>query len=60
MHWQRLTAGANSTGQADTFSADPDIALFGGITPGDEVDVTYHQAAAGDVADAVGDDAWDN
>jgi Domain of unknown function (DUF5666) len=50
----------DSTGQTDTFSADPDMDLFDGIAPGDEVDVTYHQAAAGDVADAVGDDAWDS
>jgi hypothetical protein len=50
----------NRTGQTDTFSADPEMGLFDGIVPGDEVDVTYHQAAAGNVADAVGDDAWDN
>lgn len=48
------------TGQTDTFSADPGMGLFDGIAPGDEVDVTYHQAAAGSVADAVGDDAWDD
>jgi hypothetical protein len=46
------------TGQPDTFSADPDMGLFDGVAPGDEVDVTYHQSAAGPVADAVSDDAW--
>ena len=46
------------TGQADTFSADPDMSLFDGVAPGDEVDVTYHLSAAGPVADAVSDDAW--
>jgi hypothetical protein len=46
------------SGQPDTFSADPDMGLFDGVAPGDEVDVTYHQSAAGPVADAVGDDAW--
>jgi hypothetical protein len=48
------------TGQPDTFSADPDMGLFDGVAPGDEVDVTYHQSAAGPVADAVSDDAWDS
>lgn len=46
------------TGQPDTFIADPEMGLFDGVAPGDEVDVTYHQSAAGPVADAVGDDAW--
>jgi Domain of unknown function (DUF5666) len=55
-----VTIVDDSNGQTETFSADPDMDLFDGITPGDEVDVTYHEAAAGDVADAVGDDAWDN
>ena len=36
------------------------MGLFDGVNPGDEVDVTYHQSAAGDVADAVDDHAWDN
>ena len=48
----------DATGQTDTFSGDPDLGLFDGVNPGDEVDVTYHQSAAGLVADAVGDDAW--
>jgi Domain of unknown function (DUF5666) len=48
----------DATGQTDTFSGDPDLGLFDGVNPGDEVDVTYHQSAAGLVADAVGDDSW--
>lgn len=48
----------DANGQTDTFSADPDLGLFDGVTAGDEVDVTYHQSAGGLVADAVGDDAW--
>jgi hypothetical protein len=47
----------DATGQTDTFSGDPDLGLFTGVSPGDVVDVTYHQSAAGPVADAVGDDA---
>lgn len=55
-----LTLTDDATGQLDTFSADPDAGLFEGVTPGDEVDVTYHQSAAGYVADAVDDQGWDN
>ncbi len=55
-----LTLVDDVTGQQDTFSADPAMGLFDGVTPGDEVDVTYHQSAAGDVADAVDDQVWDN
>lgn len=50
----------DATGQTDTFSGDPGLGLFDGVNPGDHVDVTYHQSAAGPVADAVGDDAWDD
>jgi hypothetical protein len=50
----------DSTGQTDSFGADPEMGLFDGITPGDDVEVTYHQSATGYVADAVGDDAWDS
>ena len=53
-----LTLVNDATGQPDTFSGDPELGLFDGVTPGDEVDVTYHQSATGLVADAVGDDAW--
>jgi hypothetical protein len=53
-----LTLVDDTTGQADTFSGDPEMGLFDGVTPGDEVDVTYHQSATGLVADAVGDGAW--
>ena len=54
-----LTLADDATGQPDTFSGDPDLGLFDGVNAGDHVDVTYHQSAAGLVADAVGDDAWD-
>jgi hypothetical protein len=53
-----LTLVDDATGQPDTFSADPEMGVFDGVLPGDEVDVTYHQSASGLVADAVGDDAW--
>jgi hypothetical protein len=53
-----LTLVDDATGQPDTFSGDPDMGLFDGVVPGDEVDVTYHQSTGGLVADAVGDDAW--
>ncbi|MGH2894696.1 MAG: DUF5666 domain-containing protein, partial [Solirubrobacteraceae bacterium] len=53
-----LTLVDDTTGQPDAFSADPDMGLFDGVTPGDEVDVTYHQSSGGYVADAVGDGAW--
>jgi hypothetical protein len=55
-----LTLTDQDTGQPDTFIGDPDLGLFDGVNPGDEVDVTYHQSAAGDVADAVDDQVWDN
>jgi hypothetical protein len=55
-----LTLTDQATGQPDSFVGDPDVGLFDGVNPGDQVDVTYHQAAAGDVADAVDDEAWDN
>lgn len=50
----------DATGQTDTFSGDPGLGLFDGVNAGDHVDVTYHQSAAGLVADAVGDDAWND
>jgi len=52
-----LTLVDDATGQSDTFSGDADMGVFDGVNPGDEVDVTYHQSAAGLVADAVGDDS---
>jgi hypothetical protein len=53
-----LTLVDDATGQPETFSGDPDVGLFDGVNAGDAVDVTYHQSAAGPVADAVADDAW--
>jgi hypothetical protein len=32
--------------------------MFDGILAGDEVDVAYHQSAAGPVADSVDDQSW--
>jgi hypothetical protein len=55
-----ITIADGITGQPATFSGDPDLDLFDGVNPGDEVDVTYHQSALGLVADAVGDTAWDD
>jgi hypothetical protein len=53
-----LTLVDDATGQPETFSGDPDVGLFDGVNADDAVDVTYHQSAAGPVADAVADDAW--
>lgn len=55
-----LSLADAATGQSDTFSTDPGMGLFDGVNPGDQVDVTYHQSAAGYVADAVDDQVWDN
>ncbi len=51
-----LTITDDSTGQPDVFVADPSEHMFEGIALGDDVDVTWHQAA-GDkmVADNVQD-----
>lgn len=57
-----LTITDDSTGQPDVFVADPSEQMFAGIAVGDEVDVTWHQAAGSQmVADYVEDDgspAW--
>jgi hypothetical protein len=56
-----LTLTDSSTGQPATFIADPNNGLqlctyaFDGVHVGDQVDVTYHQTAAGLVADSVDD-----
>jgi len=56
-----LTLTDSTTGQPDTFIADPNNGLqlstyaFDGIHVADQVDVTYHQTAAGLVADSVDD-----
>jgi hypothetical protein len=55
-----LTLTDQDTGQPDTFTADPEMGLFDGVNLGDQVDVTYHQSAGGDVADAIDDQVWDN
>jgi hypothetical protein len=55
-----LTLTDQDTGQPDTFIGDPDLGLFDGVNPGDQVDLIYHQSATGDVADAVDDQVWDD
>lgn len=55
-----LTLTDQATGQPDTFIGDPDMGLFDGVNPGDQVNVTYHESAGGWVADAVDDQVWDN
>jgi Domain of unknown function (DUF5666) len=54
-----LTITDDSTGQSETFNADPNNGVqinaraFNGVSVGDEVDVTYHQSAGRLVADTV-------
>jgi hypothetical protein len=50
-----MTITDNTTGQPETFVADPSEGMFDGITSGDQVDLTYHQAGGQLVADSVGD-----
>ena len=56
----RITVADQASGNSYTITADPTLALFYGVLPGDQVDVTYHQSAAGLVADAVDDQSWDS
>jgi hypothetical protein len=56
----RITIADPPSGNSYTITADPRLGLFAGVLPGDQVDVTYHQSAAGYVADAVDDQSWDN
>jgi hypothetical protein len=56
----RITIADPASGNSYTISADPRLGLFAGVLPGDQVDVTYHQSAAGLVADAVDDQSWDS
>lgn len=52
----QLTIVDDSTGQQDVFTADPSQQLFDGVAIGDQVDVTWHQAADGSqVADNIDD-----
>jgi Domain of unknown function (DUF5666) len=50
-----LTITDSSTGQPDTFTADPTAGMFDGVALGDQVDVTYHTSSGQLVADAVDD-----
>jgi hypothetical protein len=54
-----ITVTDQASGTSDTITADPSLGLFDGVQSGDQVDVTYHQSAAGLVADAVDDQSWD-
>jgi hypothetical protein len=56
----RITVADQASGSSYTITADPTLGLFYGVLPGDQVDVTYHQSAAGLVADAVDDQSWDS
>ncbi len=56
----RITIADPASGNPYTITSDPRLGLFAGVLPGDQVDVTYHQSAAGLVADAVDDQSWDN
>ncbi|MFZ1997007.1 MAG: hypothetical protein WAU75_23025 [Solirubrobacteraceae bacterium] len=55
----RITVADQASGISYTITADPSLGLFVGVLPGDQVDVAYHQCAAGLVADAVDDQSWD-
>lgn len=43
----------DSTGNPHTFTADPSSGLFDGVSVGDQVDVTYHVGAGGEIVDNV-------
>lgn len=55
-----VTVADESGGPSQTIAADPAQGLFTGVLVGDQVDVTYHQSAAGPVADSVDDQSWDS
>jgi hypothetical protein len=50
-----ITFTDDTTGQPDTFTADPSEQMFQGVDVGDEVDVTYHVSNGQDVVDNVDD-----
>ena len=54
-----LTITDDSTGQPDTFTADPAQGLFDGVALGDQVDVNYHQSSGQLIADSVDDQSGD-
>ena len=56
----RITVADPDSGNSYTITADPTLGLFDGVLVGDQVDVTYHQSAAGLIADAVDDQSWDS
>jgi hypothetical protein len=57
----KLTITNGTTGQSETFTADPNNGLqlftyaFDGVHVGDQIDVCYHQSASGLIADSVND-----
>jgi hypothetical protein len=53
-----ITVSPQPAGTPLTITADPAQGLFDGILVGDQVDVAYHQAATGPVADSVDDQSW--
>jgi hypothetical protein len=55
-----ITVADQASGVSDNITADPTSGLLDGVLPGDQVEVTYHQSAAGLVADAVDDQSWDD
>jgi hypothetical protein len=50
-----VTITDDSTGVSETYTADPTQQMFQGVNVGDDIDVTWHQAASQMVADAVDD-----
>lgn len=50
-----VTITDSSTGQPETFTADPSQGMFDGVALGDTIDITYHQSSGQFVADAVND-----
>jgi hypothetical protein len=54
-----ITVADQGGGPSVTIAANPDEGLFSGVAVGDQVDVTYHQSAAGPVADSLDDQSWD-
>lgn len=55
-----ITVADPVSGNSYAITANPTLGLFDGVLAGDQVDVTYHQSAAGLVADAVDDQSWDS
>jgi hypothetical protein len=50
-----ITIAGDAVGSPGAFTVDPSSGLFSGVLVGDEVDITYHTGAAGNVVDSVDD-----